>query len=87
MLQVEQCDEQHCLMWHEMQEKVQQRIEKMKAIQQSLTPADLARRDKELEPQVAALDAKRELDQIWMHVRTCSPMFTSLLCHSVVPVV
>lgn len=51
------------------QEKVEQRIEKMRAIHQRLTEADLVRREKELAPQIAALEAKRELDQIWMHVR------------------
>lgn len=54
------------------QDKVQQRIEKMRVIQEGLTAADLARREKELAPQIATLEANRELDQIWMHVRLTS---------------
>lgn len=54
------------------QDKVQQRIAKMRAVQEGLTAAELASREKELLPQIAALEAKRELDQIWMHVRLTS---------------
>ena len=58
------------------QDKVQERLEKMRAIQQRLTEADLARREVELAPQIAALEAKRSLDQIWMHVRLACPQPT-----------
>jgi hypothetical protein len=51
-----------------LQEKVQHRIEKMRAIQEGLTAADLARREKELAPQIASLEAKRDLQHVWMHV-------------------
>lgn len=80
---VHQCTESrstfHMCETERMQDKVQQRIDKMRNIQSSLTAADLARREKELARQIAALEAKRELSEIWMHVRTSGQSTTFLV--------
>jgi hypothetical protein len=51
-----------------LQEKVHQRLEKMRAVQEGLSEDDLLRRDRELSAQVAQLESKRDLSQIWLHV-------------------
>lgn len=51
-----------------LQAKVTERIASMKALQSQLSEAALLNRERELQPLLAQLEARRDLSQVWLHV-------------------